>query len=49
MELSCILEGMNEDGKELNANAEEFEPRPNAAEVANVRIKDQAEYENDEE
>ena len=24
MELSCILEGMNQDGKELNANSKEF-------------------------
>ena len=43
MELSCNLEGRNQHEKELNINAEEFRPKRNAAAIANVRIKDQAE------
>ena len=49
MELPCNLEKMNQDGKELNADAEEFKPRRNAAAIANLRIKDQAKHENVEE
>ena len=47
MELSCNLEGMNQTEKELNTNTEEFKPRQNAVAVANLRIKDQPEYENE--
>ena len=45
MELSCNLEGLNQDEMELNTNARELKPRRIAAAVANVRIRDQAEDE----
>ena len=49
MELSCNLEGRDQHEKELNADAEEFRPKRNAAAIANVRIEDQAEDERLEE
>ena len=48
MELSCNLEGLNQDEMELNTNAREFKPGRIAAAVANLRIRDQAEYESNE-
>ena len=48
MELSCNLEGLNQDKMELNTNAREFKPRRIAAAVANDRIRDQAEDESNE-
>lgn len=41
MELSYNKEGVNRKGNEFNVNAKEFQPRQNAATVANFQIKGQ--------
>ena len=48
MELSCNLEGLNQDEMELNTNAREFKPRRIAAAVANLPIRDRVEDESNE-